>query len=427
MEKNDERYAVYLQILKEELIPVMGCTEPILIAYCAAKARQILGCIPTRVLIEVSGNIIKNVKSVIVPNTNGLKGIKAAAVAGIIGGDVSKILGVIASVTEEQKKEMKTYLGYANMEVYPLISDELLDVMITMYNEEDDYCKVRIAKFHSNIVWIEKNKEVLYRGVASRIKDIELTDKSILSVEDIYNFADTCDINDIKEVISRQIRYNSAISEEGLRGNWGANVGSVILSAYGNDVMTRAKAVSAAGSDARMSGCELPVIINSGSGNQGITASVPVIVYAKELKVKEEKLYRALVLSNLITIHQKNGIGRLSAYCGVISAGCGAGCGIAYLYGGGLKVIEHTLVNSLAIVSGIICDGAKPSCAGKIATAVEAGILGYEMYKRGEQFRGGDGIISKGVERTIANIGRLSKEGMKETDKEIIRIMTENK
>lgn len=425
MDHTDKRYTTYRNILKEELVPSMGCTEPIAIALCAAKAREVLSCIPKHVLIEVSDNIIKNVKSVIVPNTKGLKGIKAAAVAGIIGGDASKGLEVIALVTEKQKDEMKTYLDTAQMEVRSLESDELLDIMITMKDIDGNYAKVRIVNYHSNIVWIEKNHEVLYQIGSVESEEVLITDKSLLSVEGIYDFAETCNIDEVKEILDRQISYNTEISEEGLRGNWGANIGSVMLQGLDNNVRTRAKAAAAAGSDARMSGCELPVIINSGSGNQGITTSVPVIVYAKESQVDEEKLYRALVLANLITIHQKTGIGRLSAYCGAVSAGCGAGCGIAYLHGGNLKVIEHTLVNSLAIVSGIVCDGAKPSCAGKIAIAVESGILGYEMYMQGHQFRGGDGLVSKGVEKTISNIGRLSKEGMRETDKEIIRIMKE--
>ena len=256
-------------------------------------------------------------------------------------------------------------------------------------------------------------------------KEAQMADRSLLNVKDIYDFAKTVDLEDVREILERQVEYNTAISKEGLEHDWGANIGSVLLKAYGDDIRVRARAAAAAGSDARMSGCEMPVIINSGSGNQGMTASLPVIEYARDLGVTQEEMYRALVLSNLVTIHQKTGIGRLSAYCGAVSAGCGAGCGIAYLLGGDYKTIAHTLVNALAIVSGIICDGAKPSCAGKIAAAVDAGILGYQMYMNGQQFKGGDGIISKGVENTIKNIGRLSKEGMKGTDKEIIQIMTD--
>lgn len=423
MEKSEIRYQTYVQILKEELVPAMGCTEPIALAYCAAKARETLGCMPERCKVQVSGNIVKNVKSVIVPNTGGLKGIAAAAAAGIVAGDASRILEVIADVTEEQKVEIKNFLETVPIKIEPLESDEILDMIVTLYNG-DSWSRVRIANYHTNIVLIEKDGEELYRLGEIATKDTQMADRSLLNVEDIFDFAKTADLDDVREILAKQITYNSAISEEGLKNDWGANVGSVLLKAYGDDIRVRARAAAAAGSDARMSGCEMPVIINSGSGNQGMTASLPVIEYAKELKASEEELYRALLLSNLITIHQKTGIGRLSAYCGAVSAGCGAGCGIAFLLGGDSKAIAHTLVNALAIVSGIICDGAKPSCAAKIASAVDAGILGYQMYVNGQQFYGGDGIISKGVENTIKNVGRLGKEGMRETDKEIIRIMT---
>ncbi len=375
-------------------------------------------------MVEASGNIVKNVKSVIVPNTGGLKGIEAAAAAGVAAGDAGRILEVIAEVTEEQKAQIKEYMEKARIQVKPLETDEILDMIVTVYSGSS-YAKVRIANYHTNIVLIEKDGEKLYEVGIMAAEEAQMADRSLLNVRDIYEFARTVDLEDVKELIGRQIQYNSAISKEGLEHDWGANIGSVLLKAYGDDIRVRARAAAAAGSDARMSGCEMPVIINSGSGNQGMTASLPVIEYAKELGSSEEEMYRALVLSNLMTIHQKTGIGRLSAYCGAVSAGCGAGCGIAYLLGGDYKTIAHTLVNALAIVSGIICDGAKPSCAGKIAAAVDAGILGYQMYINGQQFKGGDGIISKGVENTIRNIGRLSKEGMKGTDKEIIQIMTD--
>lgn len=424
MERTSIQYQTYVQILKEELVPAMGCTEPIALAYCAAKAREVLGVLPERCVVEASGNIVKNVKSVIVPNTGGLKGIEAAAAAGVVAGDAGRVLEVIAGVTQEQKAQIKEYMEKTEIQVKPLETDELLDMIVTLYGD-GSYSKVRIANYHTNIVLIEKDGEKLYEVGVMATEEAQMADRSLLNVKDIYDFAKTVDLEDIREMIGRQIEYNSAISKEGLEHDWGANIGSVLLKAYGDDIRVRARAAAAAGSDARMSGCEMPVIINSGSGNQGMTASLPVIEYAKELKVSEEELYRALVLSNLVTIHQKTGIGRLSAYCGAVSAGCGAGCGIAYLLGGDYATIAHTLVNALAIVSGIICDGAKPSCAGKIAAAVDAGILGYQMYINGQQFRGGDGIISKGVENTIRNIGRLGKEGMKETDKEIIQIMTD--
>lgn len=419
---DDSSYQTYLQILKEELVPAMGCTEPIALSYCASKARDILQKVPSRCLVEVSGNIIKNVKSVIVPNTNGLKGIEAAVAAGIVAGDANKVLEVIADVKEDEIVKIKEYLEQAEIEVKPLDSEYLLDIKITLFNEQD-YVLVRIVDQHTNIVLIEKNNEILFSKGKKKYNDKIVTNHSILNVKDIYEFANSVKIKDIKEIIKRQIDYNSAIAKVGLAKDYGANIGSVLLKT-GNDIVTRAKAFAAAGSDARMSGCDLPVVINSGSGNQGITVSLPIIVYAQELKVSNDKLYRALVLANLIAIHQKTGIGRLSAYCGAVSAGCAAGSGIAYLYGGDYECIAHTIVNSLAITSGIICDGAKSSCAAKIASSVDAGILGYNMYLQGQEFKDGDGIVVKGVENTIRNVARLGKIGMKETDKEIIKIMT---
>lgn len=421
MEKSDIKYKSYIQILKEELVPAMGCTEPIAIAYASAKAREVLGNLPDKVIIDASANIIKNVKSVVVPNTNYLKGIEAAAAAGIIAGKSEKRLEVISQVSEEEKLSIKEYMEKNLIKINLANTEYIFYIQVAAYYK-NSYAIVRIVNYHTNITYIEKNKEIIFNKETEAFKE-DLTDKKLLNIEDIIDFADTVEIEDIKEVIGRQIEYNTKISEEGLKNNYGANIGKVLLSNYGNDIKTRAKAKAAAGSDARMNGCELPVVIVSGSGNQGMTASVPVIEYAKELGVSEEKLYRAVVLSDLVTIHQKTGIGRLSAYCGAVSAGCGSGAAIAYLYGGGYKEISHTIVNALAIVSGIICDGAKASCAAKIAAAVDAGILGYHMYKSGQEFKGGDGIVTKGVEATITNIGQLAKEGMKETDKEIIKIM----
>jgi L-cysteine desulfidase len=425
MNNSDIKYKNYLQILREELVPAMGCTEPIAIAYAAAKARQVLGCIPEKVIVEVSGNIIKNVKSVIVPNTNHLKGIEAATAAGIIAGQAEKKLEVISEVTEAEKQTIKEYIDGNTIEVKLADTPFIFDIQMNLFYK-DSFAKVRIVNYHTNIVLIEKNGEILYTKEAKVLKEDGLSDKTLLNVKDIIDFADCVDIEDVKDIIDRQIEYNSKIAEEGLKNNYGANIGNVLLSTYGSDIKIRAKAKAAAGSDARMNGCELPVIIISGSGNQGMTASIPVIEYANELKVSKEKLYRALVLSNLVTIHQKTGIGRLSAYCGAISAGAGSGAGIAYLHDGKYEEISHTIVNALSIVSGIVCDGAKASCAAKIAAGVDAGILGYHMYKNGQQFRGGDGIVKKGVEATISNVGKLAKEGMKETDKEIIKIMIEN-
>lgn len=422
MKRTDEKYQAYVQILKEELVPAMGCTEPIALAYAAAKAREVLGCLPDRVCIEASGSIIKNVKSVIVPNTDHLKGIPAAATAGIIAGKPEKELEVIAEVSKEDTIKMKEFLEKTPITVEHVDHGITFEIIVIVYHN-DSYAKVRIANYHTNIVLIEKDGEVLYQIEVEGEKEEGLTDRSLLNVEDILDFANTVEVEDVKETLDRQIAYNTAISEEGLRGDYGANIGSVLLATYGDDVRTRAKAAAAAGSDARMNGCELPVIINSGSGNQGMTASLPVIEYAKELKSSETELYRALTLSNLVTIHQKTGIGRLSAFCGAVSAGAGAGAGIAYLMGGTFEEIAHTIVNALAIVSGIVCDGAKASCAAKIASAVDAGILGYNMYKQGQQFYDGDGIVIKGVDATIRNVGRLGKDGMKGTNEEIIRIM----
>ena len=425
MEKRDIRYSTYVRILKEELVPAMGCTEPIAISYCAAIARKTLGCLPERTLVEASGNIIKNVKSVVVPNTGGLRGIEAAAAAGIVAGDPDRVLEVIASVTDAQKRDIREYLDRKTIRVKALEAGEILDIVVHAY-AADQEAVVRIAGKHTNVVRISLNGKLLKEGfVTAEDGGQSQADRSLLNVEDIVDFANTADLADVRETLERQIECNMAISQEGLTGDWGANIGKVLLGTYGDDVKIRARAAAAAGSDARMNGCEMPVIINSGSGNQGITASVPVITYARELGASQDKTLRALLVSNLITIHLKTGIGRLSAYCGAVSAGCGAGCGIAYLQGGDTRCIAHTLVNALAIDSGIICDGAKASCAAKIASAVDAGILGFEMFRRGQQFRGGDGILSKGVENTIRNVSRLGSVGMRETDEEIIQIMTQ--
>ena len=422
MQKDDKKYHAYVQILKEELVPAMGCTEPIALAYGAAKARDALGCMPDKVVIGASGSIIKNVKSVIVPNTDHLKGIPAAATAGIVAGNAEKELEVIAEVSKEDSVRMREFLSKVPITVEHVDSGFTFEIVVTVYRD-DSYAKVRILNYHTNIVLIEKDGEVLHSIPVVGEDESGLTDRSLLNIEDILEFANTVDIEDVREVISRQIEYNTAISQEGLRGDYGANIGRVLLETYGDSVLIRAKAAAAAGSDARMNGCELPVIINSGSGNQGMTTSLPVIEYAKELGASEEQLIRALVLSNLVTIHQKTYIGRLSAFCGAVSAGAGAGAGIAYLLDGSYDVIIHTIVNALGNVSGIVCDGAKASCAAKIASAVEAGILGYHMYKNGQQFYRDDGIVGPGVEATIQNVGRLGKLGMKQTNEEIIKIM----
>lgn len=422
MEKTNEKYQAYVQILKEELCPAMGCTEPIALAYGAAVARKVLGEIPDKVEIGASGSIIKNVKSVIVPNTNHMKGIPAAAAAGIVAGNPDRELEVIAEVSPEQIQQMKEFLDNTDISVHHVDNGLTFEISVTLY-KGDSCSMVRIVNYHTNIVHIEKDGKVLKDIPVAGESEEGLTDRSLLNMEDIWDFINTVDVNDIKAVLDRQISYNMAIAEEGIRGDYGANIGSVLMDMYGDDVRTRARALAAAGSDARMNGCELPVVINSGSGNQGITASVPVVIYARELGKDEETLYRALALSNLTAIHQKTPIGRLSAYCGAVNAGAGAGAGIAYLCGGDYEAVVHTVVNAVAVLSGMVCDGAKASCAAKIAEAVNVGILGYNMYVRGQQFYGGDGIVTKGVENTIQNVGRLAKDGMKTTNEEIINIM----
>lgn len=369
MQKDSQQYQCYVDILKEELVPAMGCTEPIALAYAAAKARTVLGALPDRVLLQVSGSIIKNVKSVIVPNTGHLKGISAAAAAGIVAGVADKELEVISQVSASEQEAIKEYLNRVQIEIQHIDWGHVLDLQVTAF-QGSSWAKVRITDFHTNIVLIEKDGQVLLEKPVSEAEIYESrTDRSMLNVADIWDFATTADLRDVEEILERQIRCNNAIAEEGLLGDYGANIGSTLLATYGNDVTVRAKAKAAAGSDARMNGCELPVIINSGSGNQGITCSVPLIEYAKELHCGKEKLYRALILSNLVAIHEKTGIGTLSAYCGAVSAGAGAGAGIAYLCGGDYQAVIHTVVNALAIVSGIVCDGAKASCAAKLHPA----------------------------------------------------------
>ena len=416
-------YQDYVNILKEELVPAMGCTEPIAIAYAAAVLRETLGRPAERMEVEASGNIIKNVKSVFVPGTGGLRGIPAAAAAGMAAGDPSLDLEVLSQIGEAEQARIREYLACTPITVKLADSPLIFDILVRAWAGEDS-ALVRIANYHTHIVRIEKNGAILKDLPVQAAAEEGLTDKSALSVRGILEFAREADLSDVEETLSRQIRFNTAIAQEGLRGDYGANIGQVLLSAYGDDVKIRAKAMAAAGSDARMNGCELPVVINSGSGNQGLTASLPVIIYARALGSTREELYRALVVSNLVTIHLKTGIGSLSAYCGATAAGCGAGAGVCYLHGGRYKEIAHTIVNAVAIDSGMICDGAKASCAAKIASAVEAGLLGWKMQQHHSQFYGGDGIVVKGVENTIRNVGTLASEGMRETDRTIIRLMT---
>lgn len=429
MERTDERYGQYVAILEEELVAAMGCTEPIAIALAAARARELLGTRPVRVEVAASGSIIKNAKSVVVPHTGGLKGIEAAAAAGIVAGRAERSLEVIADVSPTDIEEVAAYLDRTPITVERADTGLDFDIVVRVFADAQDAparsALVRIADFHTNIVREERDGAVLRDGApASEGGAAEgMTDRGVLSMEGIWDFAMTVELDDVRDLLDRQIACNDAIAREGLAGDWGANIGSVMLGAYGDDVKSRACACAAAASDARMSGCELPVVINSGSGNQGITVSVPLIVYARHLGSTDEQLHRALVLSNLVAIHQKTGIGRLSAFCGAVCAGAAAGAGIAYLDGGGYDEACHAVVNALSIVAGMVCDGAKPSCAGKIAFSVNAGILGYVMYRDGQQFYGGDGIVKKGVENTIDSIARLGRDGMRATNDEIIRIM----
>lgn len=420
---------VYTEILKEQLIPAMGCTEPVSVAYGAARMRALLGDIPEEMYVQVSRNIIKNAKSVIVPHTGGLKGIEAAAAAGVIAGDETLELDVLSSTRPQQYQEIAAYLKKDVIRVEPLSTDILFDMIITGVSEGHQ-ARVRISGHHTFVTYLEKDGEILL----DRRKEAEeeviseepvKEEKPALAVVDILEYVREVPLEEIRDVIERQIGYNTAIAEEGLRGDYGANIGKVLLKSSGPDpsIRIRAKAMAAAGSDARMGGCEMPVIIVCGSGNQGITASLPVVEYAKAYQISDEQLIRAVALSDLMAVHVKEGIGTLSAFCGAVCSGCSAGAGIAYLLGGDDKLICHTFVNALAIVSGMICDGAKPSCAAKIAASVDAGILGYEMAVEGQEFYSGEGIVTKGIEGNIKNIGRLGRIGMKQTDEEIMNIM----
>lgn len=424
MALTDLKYAQYLKILHEELIPAMGCTEPIAMAYAAAKAREVLGALPDKIDIVISGNIIKNVKSVIVPNTGGLKGITAAIAAGAVAGNADRQLEVLADVKEDEIPRIAQFMESCAMAVMKSESDKLLDIDLHMYRGRDNV-RLRITDFHTNIVLIEKNGQVLLKKESTSADGGE-TDRGVLNVRDIIEFAESVDIEDVRDLLEKQIEYNCAISEEGLHGEYGASVGKTLLETRGEDVRVRARAQAAAGSDARMSGCEMPVVIVSGSGNQGMTASLPVIVYARDMGASHERLLRALVVSNLITIHQKTPIGRLSAFCGAISAGCGAAAGVAWLTDGTYEAVSATITNTLGMISGTVCDGAKPSCATKIASAVEAGLLGFDLYEKGKGLHGGDGILKDNVEKTIESVGQLAREGMRETDTEILDIMLED-
>lgn len=434
MEKNSDIYKSYLTVLKAELIPAMGCTEPIAVAYCAAVARDTLGKLPSKVKIGVSGSILKNVKSVIVPNTDHMKGIEAATAVGIVAGKAEKVLEVIADVKEDEIPLIKKFMEEVDIKVSHIDYGEVFDILIELEDEEKHNVKVRIAKDHTNILLIEKDGKVI-KGESveesiSKKKNVKNPideDKKKLNIKDIVDFANTCDLNDVKDIISKQIECNYSIALEGIKNNYGSNIGKILLENDKDNENVKMKAYAAAGSDARMNGCEMPVIINSGSGNQGITVSVPIIQYAKDNKIDEEKLYRALIVSNLVSIHEKFAIGTLSAFCGAVTAGAASGAGIAYIKGGNEKIISETIKNALGIVSGIVCDGAKASCAGKIAASVEAGLLGYQMSLTNNSFMNGDGIVNEDIEKTIDSVGRIGYNGMRTTNDEIIDIMLNNK
>lgn len=420
MNKSDSLYSIYVQILKEELVMAMGCTEPIAISYACAKATQVLDHLPDRIVVKASGSIIKNVKSVIVPHTNGLKGIEVAAAAGALYGDADAKLEVLSNATRDQIEELPEYVQNTNITVQHIEQGHVFDLEINVYYEQE-HASVRIVDTHTNIVQIEKDWKVVFEDKTTNLE--HKADHSALIMKQIWDFSQTVDIDDVKEILDCQIACNMAIANEGIHNSYGANIGHVILNMDSDCVKTKAKAYAAAGSDARMNGCELPVVINSGSGNQGITCCVPVVVYAKELNCTNEQLYRALVLSNLTAIYIKTGIGTLSAFCGAVSAGAAAGAGIAYLHDGTYEEIQHTIVNALAILSGTICDGAKASCAAKIASSIDAGIMGYYMYKNKQQFYAGDGIVAHSVDETIQNIGTLGSQGMLQTNDKIIEMM----
>lgn len=414
-------YESIIEILKAELVPALGCTEPIAIALASAKAREVLGEKPDEMFVECSSNVIKNAKSVIVPMTKNLKGIEAAAIVGMLGGSADKMLQVLTTVTEADLVETKKLLSEGFCQTGLLVTDEKLHIIVHM-KKGTNTSTVEVVKTHTGITRIEKNGTVLFEADIET-NDDDAVDYSVLNVASILDFANNVDLDKVRSFLERQIEYNTKIAKEGMRNTYGVNVGSTLIDVYGDDVKIRAKAMPAAGSDARMNGCELPVIINSGSGNQGMTVSLPVIEFGRMLDVEDDKLLRALCISNLIAIYQKSEIGRLSAYCGAVSAAAGAGAGITYLYGGGEEQINQTIVNTLANVSGIVCDGAKSSCAAKIASAVDAAIVATMISLKGKSFMSGDGIVKDTIQKTIDGVVTLAKEGMRETDEVIVKIM----
>jgi len=430
MELTDFDCNQFIAILQEELVPALGCTEPIAIAYAGAHARALLGEIPDRVCIKSSGNIIKNVKSVTVPNSGNMKGIPAAAAIGIIGGNPDKGLEVLADITESDIASTKEFLEKIPCKVSLLDTVASLHFIVEVFAGADS-ASVEIIHQHTNIVHTTKNgKDVLSVPFDPASANAALTDRLGLSVKKILEFADTINLDRVRPILERQIDYNTRIAQEGLEHRYGINAGANLLKAAEAEravtLKIRAQAAAAAGSDARMSGCTLPVVTNSGSGNQGLTASLPVIVFAEEKKLPHDKLLRGLLVSNLIAIHQKTRIGRLSAYCGAVSAGCGSGAAVTYLSGGSYEQVCETITNTLAVVSGIVCDGAKPSCASKIATSVDAALNAHYLAMQNRVFEPGEGIVKGDIEKTIAGVGAVAADGMRETDKVILRIMVDD-
>ncbi|MGN0982691.1 MAG: serine dehydratase subunit alpha family protein [Candidatus Limivicinus sp.] len=420
MNRTDREYQNYVSILKEELLPAMGCTEPVAVAYAAAKGREVLGCLPERCMLYVSGNIIKNVKSVVVPNTGGLKGLKAAAAAGIVVGKAELQMSVVAETRPEEIPGIQQYIDEHEIQIQRREGDSALYIEVLLEGEGHS-ARVIISDFHTNIILIEKDGQVIFEKEPEQRSSFA-SDHSLMSLEGMWDFINSVEIADISELLDSQIRCNSAISQEGLDNPWGAQIGRILLSSA-TDTKTRAMARAAAGSDARMSGCEKPVVIVGGSGNQGLTVTMPVLEYAERLGSSREQVYRALALANLMAVYLKKDIGRLSAYCTAVTAGVGAGCAVAYLDGGTLEAIRQTIVNDLAVLSGMFCDGAKPSCAAKVANSVSAGIMGYEMYKNGQNFNSGDGFLQSSADDTIDVVAELARVGMAETEEKILNIM----
>lgn len=420
MNRNDREYKNYVSILNEELLPAMGCTEPVAVAYAAAKAREELGCLPERCMLYVSGNIIKNVKSVVVPNTGGLKGLKAAAAAGIVAGNAELKMSVIAETDPKEIPNIQKYIDEHEILIERKEGGSALYIEVILEGEGHT-SKAVISDFHTNIILLEKDGEVVFQKEPERLSSF-VSDHSLMSLEGMWDFINTVELEDISALLDSQINCNSAISQEGLEKPWGAQIGRILLK-NASDTKTRAMARAAAGSDARMSGCEKPVVIVGGSGNQGLTVTMPVLEYAERLGSSREQVYRALALANLMAVYLKKDIGRLSAYCTAVTAGVGAGCAVAYLDGGTLEAVRQTIVNDLAVLSGMFCDGAKPSCAAKVANSVGAGIMGYEMYKNGQSFNGGDGFLQSSADDTIDAVAEIAREAMSETDKKILDIM----